>query len=91
MTISLSQNEVRGRMIAAARMLSGFDQAKLGKAAGVTASTVSNVENGHDVRDDTYKSIRKALRENGVSVTFDKTNGLVAVSLVFEEPDDDDF
>jgi transcriptional regulator with XRE-family HTH domain len=36
----------RGRVIAAARMLAGLDQHQLAAAAGLSASTISKIEQG---------------------------------------------
>ncbi|MDE1173665.1 MAG: helix-turn-helix domain-containing protein [Parvibaculaceae bacterium] len=81
---------VLGRMIAAGRMLAGLDQAALADAAGVSASTISNVERGSDARENTIISIRKALRRTGVTMTIDKSNGIAIAAIRFDEPDEED-
>jgi transcriptional regulator with XRE-family HTH domain len=88
MPVSISQAEAYGRMIAAGRMLAGLDQSQLAAIAGVSPATVSNVERGHDARDDTRRAIRKALRKSGVMVSWDTANGLAVAAITFEEPDD---
>jgi transcriptional regulator with XRE-family HTH domain len=90
MTLHLGSREATGRMIAAARMLAGWDQATLGSEAGCSASTVSNVERGSETRDETLKSIRRALRNRGVSMSIDKTNGQILLALIFSENEDDE-
>jgi transcriptional regulator with XRE-family HTH domain len=90
MPTSMSTTEALGRMLEAARILAGLDQAELGQMAGVSGSTVSNVERGNDARPETVKSIRSALRKNGVSLSLDGRNGLAFVAISFAEPDEDD-
>lgn len=81
---------VLGRMVAAGRALAGLDQAGLAKAAGVSASTISNVERGSDAREETLRSIRKALRRSGISISIDRQNGLAHAAIRFDEPESDD-
>jgi len=90
MPMMLEQSEAYGRMIAAGRMLAGLDQAELGKLAGVAGATISNVERGNDARDDTRKAVRKALRDLGICLTWDSKNGIMAVTVAFDQPDEDD-
>lgn len=90
MPIALNDTAAAGRLIAAGRMLAGWDQGRLAQAARVSSSTVSNVERGSDSRDDTIKALRRALRQQGVTLAFDKTNGLAVAALSFEAPEDDD-
>lgn len=86
----LSHSEVQGRAIAAARLLAGLDQAGLAQLAGVSASTVSNVERGSDAREDTIVSIKKALRKAGITSSIDKVNGRAIIVATYEEPDEDE-
>ena len=88
--MKLSDQRALGRGIAAARMLTGLDQADVATAAGVSAATVSNVERGNDARDETVSAIRKALNRKGATIAVDKRNGLIVVALRYEEPDEDD-
>jgi transcriptional regulator with XRE-family HTH domain len=81
---------VQGRMVAAGRMLAGLDQAGLAEAAGVSPSTISNVERGSDARDETIGAIRKALRRSGVTIAIDRQNGLALTAMRFDEPENDD-
>ena len=81
---------VTGRMVAAGRMLAGLDQADLAYAAGVSASTISNVERGSDAREETLRAIRKALRHNGITISIDRQNGLALAAIRFDEPESDD-
>jgi transcriptional regulator with XRE-family HTH domain len=90
MTVILTDMAALGRAIAAARTLAGLDQADLASASGVAASTVSNVERGCGARDDTLRSIRRALRRGGVSLLVDKTNGIASVVLRYDDEDDSD-
>lgn len=76
--------------MAAGRMLAGLDQAGLAEAAGVSASTISNVERGSDARDETIRAIRKALRRSGVTIAIDRQNGLALTAMRFDEPENDD-
>jgi transcriptional regulator with XRE-family HTH domain len=83
MPLSLSNNEALGRTYAAARMLAGFDQARLASVAGVSAGTISNVERGRDSRRETLRAIRRALSKEGVLVAFSSNNGLASVAISF--------
>ena len=74
----------RGRVIAAGRMLAGLDQAGLAAAAGLSASTISNVERGRlNVRDETLDAIKQALMRSGVDVTQNSRTGLHAVGTSY--------
>jgi len=87
--MELDNEQARGRMLAAGRMLVGLDQGELAEKAGVSSSTVSNIERGRIVaRPDTIKAIRKVLRNRGVSFTFDPANGHISASIRFEVPED---
>lgn len=90
MAVALEGATAFGRAISAGRMLAGMDQAALGSAAGVAASTISNVERGNDARSDTTRAIKRALREAGVLVTYSTRLGMAQASLIFEEPDEDE-
>lgn len=79
-----------GRAVSAARMLAGWDQATLAAAAGVSGSTISNVERGSDARESTIRSVRRALRKGGITLHIDKTNGTAVIVTNFEQHDDDD-
>ena len=80
---TLTSAQARGRVIAAARVLLGWDQSELASRAGVSNSTVSNIESGKvDTRNKTYIQIKKALRSAGV----DWQNGFIrnkVISLTF--------
>jgi transcriptional regulator with XRE-family HTH domain len=77
-------------MVAAARMLAGIDQATLGEMAGVSGGTVSNVERGNEVRDETIKAVRKALKLSGISAFIDSVNGKVIVSMSYDDSDNEE-
>lgn len=64
-------------MIAAARALAGWTPAELAKAAGVCASTVSNVEAG---RSETRKENSLAIRNRGVALPRDAANRSVMIT-----------
>lgn len=83
-------SEAQGRAVAAARMLAGMDQAKLGQEAGVSGATISNLERGNDVRAGTLKSVKRALRTAGVSMTVDSRNGRILLAADFDESDEDE-
>lgn len=88
--MQLDAAQAKGRMIAAGRMLAGLDQTDLAAASGVSASTISNVERGRiEARSATLKAIRKALRENGVTLTNDPTNFHISVGTTYEPTEDD--
>ena len=82
--MTLNPLVARGRVIAAGRMLAGLDQAGLAAAAGLSASTVSNVERGRlNVRDETLDAIKQALMRVGVDVTQNSRTGLHAVGTSY--------
>ena len=59
-------------------------QAGLAAAAGLSASTVSNVERGRlNVRDETLDAIKQALMRVGVDVTQNSRTGLHAVGTSY--------
>lgn len=89
-SVVLDQSNAMGRLVAAGRMLAGLDQVGLAALAGVSASTISNIERGQESREDTLKAIRKALRSCGVVNSHDKTNGSILLSLSYDEPDEED-
>lgn len=87
-TLILEENQAVGRCYAAARMMAGMDQGKLAEKAGVSASTISNLERGSDIKDETITKIRKALWKSGVKVSIDLPFGtmiLAATVLKNEE------
>lgn len=66
----------RGRVIAAARMLAGLDQEQLATEAGLSASTVSKIEQGRrNVREDTLRAVRQAFERLGVDLTQNSRTG----------------
>lgn len=93
--IPLSDAQARGRAIAASRALLGMDQETLGKRAGMSGATVSNVEQGKDAREPTLKAIRRVLRQRGITLSFDYANGRVVIVATFQDPneeqDEDEF
>lgn len=86
----LSDAEANGRLIAAARVLAGIDQATLADASGVSASTISNVERGrNEPRRVTIQSIRRTLSERyGISLSIDNVNHRISVATYFEPGDE---
>lgn len=75
--MTLNPFTARGRVIAAGRMLAGLDQAGLAVAAGLSPSTVSNVERGElNVRESTLDAIKQALTRMGVDLTQNGQTGL---------------
>ena len=72
----ISPQLAQGRVVAAARMLAGLDQAQLAAAAGVSASTVSNVERGKPgVRAETLRAVRQALEASGIDLAHNRGTG----------------
>jgi len=84
-SIAIGENVATGRAIAAARILLGLDQAALATLASVSPATISNVERGHGVRDDTLHSILSAVRRRGATVSIDR-NGFASIAINFHEP-----
>lgn len=84
-SVAIGANVATGRAIVAARMLLGLDQVALAALANVSPTTISNVERGHGVRDDTLHSILSAIRRRGAAVTIDR-NGFASIAINFHEP-----
>ena len=84
-SIPIGENVATGRAIAAARLLLGLDQAGLAMLANVSPATISNVERGHGVRDDTLHAILSAVRRRGATVSIDR-NGFASIAINFHEP-----
>jgi transcriptional regulator with XRE-family HTH domain len=84
-SIAIGENVATGRAIASARVLFGLDQAALAVLANVSPATISNVERGHGVRDDTLHSILSAVRRRGATVSIDR-NGFASIAIYFHEP-----
>ncbi len=82
--MQLSPLVARGRVIAAARMLAGLDQLQLAATAGLSASTISKIEQGRkNVRQETLKAVSQALESLGVDVTQNSRTGHHAVGTSY--------
>jgi transcriptional regulator with XRE-family HTH domain len=88
--IAISKDEAQGRVIGAGRMLAGLDQGELGRLAGVSASTVSNIERGRNATPDSIKAVRKALRDRGVNLSFGNDQAIAAISFIDRNADDEE-
>lgn len=87
--MKLTDQNIEGRAIAAARVLLGLEQSEIAARAKVSNSTVSNAENATvEARESTISAIRKALRRLGATVHIDRTNGRVLLAMDFEVEDD---
>ena len=74
--MQMSPLVARGRVVAAARMLAGLDQHQLAAAAGLSASTISKIEQGRkNVRQDTLRAVAKALEGLGIDLTQNDRTG----------------
>ncbi len=74
----------RGRVVAAARMLAGLDQEQLATEAGLSASTVSKIEQGRrNVREETLRAVQQALERSGVDLTQNGRTGHHAVGTSY--------
>jgi transcriptional regulator with XRE-family HTH domain len=89
--IALSNDAAYGRFIQAARVLAGLDQTELGALAGVSGSTISNIETGRNSTVTTRKAVRTALHKKGVNLSFgnDQINLGIAFVDRNQEADDD--
>ena len=82
--MQMSPLVARGRVIAAARMLAGLDQHQLAAAAGLSASTISKIEQGRkSVRQDTLRSVGRALEGLGIDLTQNDRTGHHAVGTSY--------
>ncbi len=74
--MKINPNVAQGRVVAAARMLAGVDQARLAAMAGLSPSTISNVERGKPgVRPETLRAVRLALEDLGIDLAQNRTTG----------------
>lgn len=74
----------QGRVVAAARMLAGLDQEQLATEAGLSASTVSKIEQGRrNVRKETLRAVQQALERSGVDLTQNGRTGHHAVGTSY--------
>jgi DNA-binding XRE family transcriptional regulator len=80
--IAMTRDQAQGRVVSAARMLAGLDQSELAALAGVSASTVSNIEKGRSATSESIKSVRRALREKEVNVVFANNQALASICFV---------
>ena len=72
----INPNVAQGRVVAAARMLAGLDQAQLAAVAGLSASTISNVERGRPgIRAETLRAVRQALETLGIDLAHNRGTG----------------
>jgi transcriptional regulator with XRE-family HTH domain len=81
--------EATARMIGAGRMLAGLDQVGLARAAGVSPSTISNVERGKNknkARRENLEAIQRALLRKGVTLINDNYNGRILLSITYKVP-----
>jgi transcriptional regulator with XRE-family HTH domain len=88
--ITISEDQALGRHLGAARMLAGLDQGGLAELAGVSASTVSNMERGRPGTPESIRAVRKALRNRGVNLTFGNNHAIVSICFVDKNAEDDD-
>lgn len=80
--IAISNDDAYGRYIQAARVLAGLDQNQLGALAGVSASTISNIENGRNATPTTRKAVRSALQKKGVNLVFGNNQINLGIAFV---------
>jgi transcriptional regulator with XRE-family HTH domain len=88
--IAVSEDQAFGRALEAARILAGLDQGKLAALAGVSASTVSNIENGRNATPSSIRAVRKALREKGVNVMFGNNQAGASICFVDNNAGEED-
>jgi transcriptional regulator with XRE-family HTH domain len=58
--------------------------------AGVSGSTVSNIERGRTTTPESLKAIRRALKQAGVNLSFGNDLAIVAIAFVDRNAEDDD-
>jgi transcriptional regulator with XRE-family HTH domain len=79
--IAVTREDARGRLVAAARILAGLDQNDLGALAGVSGSTISNLENGHKTMRSTLVAVDRALKGKGVNFSFGEDMIVIGVAF----------
>lgn len=88
--IAITEDEAFGRFVEAGRVLAGLDQGALGALAGVSGSTISNIENGHKSTVPTRRAVRRALREKGVNFGVSEDQIILGISFVDKNKTSDD-
>jgi transcriptional regulator with XRE-family HTH domain len=88
--IAIAKREAQGRLLEAGRILAGLDQGSLASLAGVSASTVSNIENGRTATEASVKAVRKALRDEGVNLSFGNDQAVASICFIDRNSEDDD-
>jgi hypothetical protein len=62
----------------------------LAKVRRLAPPTVSNIERGRNATPESIKSIRKALRQAGVNISFGNDMAMVGIAFVDRNVEDDD-
>ena len=88
--IALSEDAAYGRYIQAARTLAGLDQNELGALAGVSGSTISNIENGRNSTATTRRAVRSALQRKGVNLCFGNNQITLGIAFVDRNQEDEE-
>jgi transcriptional regulator with XRE-family HTH domain len=85
--MKMSEQQARGRHFHAGRVLAGLDQQALATIAGVSAGTISNIEQGKKSTDESIKAVRRALRERGVNLMFGNHQAGASVAFIDKNAD----
>ena len=81
---NLLHDQAAGRAVMAGRALLNLTQQDVGKAVGVTQTTVANIEKGlTSVKSETREAVLDYLGRRGVSFNIDQQNKLVSLALVY--------
>jgi transcriptional regulator with XRE-family HTH domain len=88
--IKMSEQQAQGRLLHAARILAGLDQQGLAVVAGVSAGTISNIEQGKKSTDDSIRAVKKALRQKGVNQTFGNNQAAASICFVDKNAETED-
>jgi len=88
--IAISEDVALGRQLEAGRIMAGLSQGELAAIAGVSASTVSNIENGRNSTAESLKAIRRALKGKGVNLTFGNNQAQVSICFIDRNAEDEE-
>lgn len=88
MVLLVRKQVATGRAYAAARVLTGLDQRGLADRAGLSASTISNLEAGAKVRPASVDAVHEVLEGFGipVNVTGKQRAGMLVLAARYEAP-----
>jgi transcriptional regulator with XRE-family HTH domain len=88
--LKMSAQQARGRLFQAGRILAGLDQQALATIAGVSAGTISNIEQGKKSTDPSIKAVGRSLRGRGVNLTLGNNQAGASICFVDKNAEEEE-